>query len=202
MRLVWQVVLCPAAASGSRTAASLDSLHLIRGNVRVTLGMGLRALRGHSSNSEFRIPNSALLRRHPGTTKTRPAPTMWLPHCGWSGGSCCIDTASTRSIVQTRAAHKRRGKCGTGTAGGLTRAERSGCRHSLPTQHYRRPARLRQCGCRTAAGRAGRVMLRGSKWKPHCGLGCASRLRAIRNRRAAIRASRARCASPCGRAPP
>ena len=30
--------------------------------------------------------------------------------------------------------------------------------------HYRRPARLRQCGCRTAAGRAGRVVSGGSKW--------------------------------------
>ena len=58
------------------------------------------------------------LRRHPGTRKDPPGSNLW------PGGSCCIEMLSVRSIVQTRAAPKRRGV-------GLQRAERSACRLSL-----------------------------------------------------------------------
>ena len=60
---------------GSRTAASLDSLHLIRGHVRFTRGGLVRFTR---AQTDFVL------------SETCPAPTMWLPHCGWSGRSCGV----------------------------------------------------------------------------------------------------------------
>ena len=59
-------------------------------------------------------------RRHPGTWKDPPGSNLW------PGGSCRIEMLSVRSIVQTRAALKRRGvglqraeRCGSGTAASL-----------------------------------------------------------------------------------
>ncbi len=57
-------------------------------------------------------------RRHPGTRKDLPGSDLW------PGRSGCIEMIPTRTIVQTRAAPKRRRV-------GLTRAERRGSRHSL-----------------------------------------------------------------------
>ena len=59
-------------------------------------------------------------RRHPGTRKDLTGSDLWPVRSG------CIAMLSTRSIVQTRAAPKRRGV-------GLQRAKRSACRLSLPT---------------------------------------------------------------------
>ena len=67
-------------------------------------------------HSEFRIAHR---RRHPGTRVDPPGSNLW------PGGSCCIAMLPTRTIVQTRAAPKRRGV-------GLTRAERSGVQGIIP----------------------------------------------------------------------
>ena len=71
-------------------------------------------------------------RRPLNTRKDLTGSDEWRPHCGWPVGSGCISMIPARSIVQTQAAHKRRGKCGSGTAVGLQRAKRSGCGHCLP----------------------------------------------------------------------
>ena len=70
------------------------------------------------------------LRRRPGTRKDPPGSNLW------PGGSGCIEMIPTRTIVQTRAAPKRRRV-------GLQRAKRSGSRHCRPKPgHTERPARL------------------------------------------------------------
>ena len=59
------------------------------------------------------------LRRHPGTRVDPTGSNLW------PGGSCCTEMIPIRSIVQTRAAPKRRGV-------GLQRAKRCGSRHCRP----------------------------------------------------------------------
>ena len=71
--------------------------------------VGLRARSGEEAGTADRSP---------GTRKDPPGSNLW------PGGSCCIEMLSVHSIVQTRAAPKRRGV-------GLQRAERSACRLSL-----------------------------------------------------------------------
>ena len=98
-------------------------------------------------------------RRHPGRWKDLTGSDKRRPHCGWPVRSCCITMISIRSIVQTRAALKRRRV-------GLQRAERSGCKLSLPGGGGFLPCRgdrrfrMRRRGCwicrraRCAAARA------------------------------------------------
>ena len=76
-------------------------------------------------------------RRRPGTRKDPPGSNLW------PGGSCCIAMLSTRSIVQTRAAPKRRG-VGLRARSGVEAALRLAGRVVLYSDHIntynRRPA--------------------------------------------------------------
>ena len=76
-------------------------------------------------------------RRHPGTRKDPPGSNLW------PGGSCCIAMLSTRTIVQTRAAPKRRG-VGLRARSGVEAALRLAGRVVLYSDHIntynRRPA--------------------------------------------------------------
>ncbi len=150
---------------GSGTAASLDSLHTAAGCF-----------------------SACSPRRHSGTRKDPSGSNLW------PGGSCCIAMMPIHSIVQTQAALKRRGKCGSGTAAGLRArsgveaalrlagrvglyatnisyfarqqvepaqpASRPKRRGKCGSQHCRRVACAERCGSYTAAGRAGRAVLR------------------------------------------
>ncbi len=100
---------------GSGTAASLDSLH-------AAAGLGWCGFAG----------------RHPGTRKDPPGSNLW------PGGSGCITMLPTRSIVQTRAAPKRRRvglthaeRCGSRTAA----SRRRGCSRGRESASRCRPAR-------------------------------------------------------------
>ena len=75
----------------------------------------------------------AYTRRHPGTRKDPFGSDLW------PGGSCCISMLSTISIVQTRAAPKRRGvglRARSGVSAGTARrvacAKRSGVQGIIP----------------------------------------------------------------------
>ena len=82
-------------------------------------------------------------RRHPGTRVDPPGSNLW------PGGSGCIAMLSTRTIVQTRAAPKRRGV-------GLQRAKRRGSRHCRPGAKRR--------GSRTAASLDSLHAAAGLRW--------------------------------------
>ena len=106
------------------------------------------------------------------------------PHCGWSDGSGCIAIISTRTIGDLPDSDLWSGRSCITARQQVEAAQ-------PPTSLYRRLARLQfmvgqvvlHCaaarGGRTAAGRASRAALRGSKWvqaqpagskwKPHCG---------------------------------
>ena len=80
---------------------------------------------------------------------------VWKPHCGWSGGSGCIAIISTRTIGDLpdsdlwsgRSCIIARQQVEAGTAG-------------RPQAAKSRVACAERCGDRTAAGRAGRAVLR------------------------------------------
>ena len=102
------------------------------------------------------LPLTPTPHRHSGTRKDLTGSDMRRPHCGWPVRSGCIDTIPPRSIVQTRAAFKRRGV-------GLTRAKRCACRLSLLTSAWRflpwqglRDGRSWPRACRGRAGRPAR----------------------------------------------
>ena len=84
--------------------------------------------------------------QHSGTRRDPSGSDKRRPHCGWPNGSGCIEMLSARTIVQTRAAPKRRG-VGLRARSGLETALRHG---------KTRPALI--SGGRTAAGRAGRAV--------------------------------------------
>ena len=85
---------------------------------------------------------SAYTRRHPGTRKDPPESNL----C--SGGSCCITMISIRSIVQTRAALKRR-RVGLRARSGVEAgtAGRVAAREAKRKRHSRRVARTKRSGC-------------------------------------------------------
>ena len=89
-------------------------------------------------------------RRHPGTRKDPPGSNLW------PGGSCCIAMLSTRTIVQTRAAPKRRGV-------GLR--ARSGVEAAL------RLAGQVVLHCAAASGSRTAVRTRCGRWRIRCSTG-------------------------------
>ena len=115
-----------------RVFDSLDSLHAAAGLCWCK----------YSSLQKAQVPQSAHPRaQNPGTRKDPPGSDKRRPHCGWPDGSGCITMLSTRTIVQTRAAPKRRG-VGLRARSGVNAAQPPGCvreavwgagDHSLPT---------------------------------------------------------------------
>ena len=91
-------------------------------------------------------------RRHSGRRRDLTGSNLWPVRSG------CIVIISTCSIVQTRAAPKRRG-VGLRARSGVEAAQPPGCvREAVWKRHSRRVACTKRCGCRTAArrGRSGR----------------------------------------------
>ena len=141
--------LSQAAQSGSRTAASLDSLH-------AAAGLCWCKYPSLQKTPAPKSPHPHL--QSPGTRKDPPGSDLW------PGGSCCIVMLSTRTNVQTQAAPKRRGvglraRSGeeAGTAGRAGRAVYRWLQHA-PTSRLEPPPSGAESGC-----------VREAVWRPHCG---------------------------------
>ena len=125
-------------------------------------------------------------RRHPGTRKDPPGSNLW------PGGSCCIEMIPVRSIVQTRAAPKRRGVglCARSGVEAALRPPQTAPKSRMWKRHCRLSGLSSRCGgavlvrvcsaCASLRSRIGLAMLSAGRT---LGLKCGSRTAAAQNLR-------------------